>query len=161
MDISLEKFSEIHFSEYFKLVSNIDVMAMITERAIPYNEACRDFKEILDDNARLLESGYYRIADNKHGNFIGLAKLAPVSDQPLAAELGYMLLPEYWGRGIASRVVGLLVEQASKNPGISALIGIIDPSNLASRKILTNNGFFSIEFRDFNGLPGEILQRTV
>lgn len=35
MDLLLEKFSATHFSDYLKLVSNSDVMAMITERAVP------------------------------------------------------------------------------------------------------------------------------
>lgn len=161
MGLLLERFSEIHFSDYFKLVSNIDVMAMITERAVPCDEASHDFKLILDDNARYSDLGYYRITDDQNGNFIGLAKLASVADQPKTAELGYMLLPEYWGRGIASQVAGLLIEKARRNPEISSLIAIIDPANLASKKILMNNHFITLEFRDFDGLPGEILQRAV
>ena len=161
MGLLLEQFSEIHFSDYLKLVSNIDVMAMITERAVPCDEAYRDFKLILDDNARHSGLGCYRITDDRQGNFIGLAKLASVADQPKTAELGYMLLPEYGGRGIASQVATLLIEQARRNPEISSLIAIIDPANLASKKILTNNRFITLEFRDFDGLPGEILQRAV
>ncbi|SFF27609.1 Protein N-acetyltransferase, RimJ/RimL family [Phytobacter palmae] len=161
MGLLLERFSEIHFSDYFKLVSNIDVMAMITECAVPCDEASHDFKLILDDNARYSDLGYYRITDDQNGNFIGLAKLASVADQPKTAELGYMLLPEYWGRGIASQVAGLLIEKARRNPEISSLIAIIDPANLASKKILMNNHFITLEFRDFDGLPGEILQRAV
>ena len=161
MGVLLERFSEIHFPDYLKLVSNIDVMAMITERAVPCDEASRDFKVILDDNARYADLGYYRITDDHQGNFIGLAKLASVADQPKTAELGYMLLPEYWGRGIASQIAAILIEQARSNPEISSLIAIIDPANLASKKILTNNGFITLEFRDFDGLPGEILQRAV
>lgn len=161
MDLLLEKFAEIHFADYLKLVSNIDVMAMITERAIPCDEASRDFKLILDENARHSDLGYYRITDDKQGNFIGLAKLTSVADQPKTAELGYMLLPEYWGLGIASKVATILVEQACRNPEISTLIAIIDPANLASKKILTNKNFITREFRDFDGLPGEILQRAV
>lgn len=161
MNLLLEPFSKKHFPEYLKLVSNIDVMAMITERAIPYDEASRDFKLILDDNARTSSLGHYRITEDKRGSFIGLAKLTSVPDQPKTAELGYMLLPEYWGLGIASQVAAILVEQARRNSDISTLIAIIDPANLASKKILTNNGFITLEFRDFDGLPGEILQLAV
>lgn len=161
MDLLLEKFSEIHFSDYLKLVSNRDVMAMITERTIPCDEAARDFKLILDDNARYSDLGYYRITGDKQDNFIGLAKLASVADQPNTAEVGYMLLPEYWGLGIASQVTAILIEQARTNPEISSLIAIIDPANLPSKKILTNNSFITREFRDFEGLPGEILHRAL
>ncbi|VTM12861.1 Uncharacterised protein [Raoultella terrigena] len=72
-----------------------------------------------------------------------------------------MLLPEYWGLGIASQVATILIEQARRNNEISTLIAIIDPANLASKKILTNNRFITRELRDFDGLPGEILQRAV
>ncbi|WP_148249969.1 GNAT family N-acetyltransferase [Raoultella terrigena] len=161
MDLLLEKFSATHFSDYLKLVSNSDVMAMITERAVPCDEASRDFKRLLDDNAQNSDLGYYRITDDKQGNFIGLAKLASVADQPKTAELGYMLLPEYWGLGIANQVATILIEQARRNSEISTLIAIIDPANLASKKILTNNRFITRELRDFDGLPGEILQRAV
>lgn len=161
MGILLQHFSEADFPDYLKLVSNIEVMAMITERAVPYDEASRDFKLILDDNARYAGLGYYRITDDRQGNFIGLAKLASVTEQPGTAELGYMLLPEYWGQGIASQVAALLIAQAHRNPDISSLMAIIDPANTASKKILTNNCFITLELRDFNVLPGEILQREV
>lgn len=36
----------------------------------------------------------------------------------------------------------------------------IDQSNIASRKVLTNNGFAHQAFKDFDGLPGEILALT-
>jgi RimJ/RimL family protein N-acetyltransferase len=65
------------------------------------------------------------------------------------------------GLGIASKVATILVEQACRNPEICTLIAIIDPANLASKKILTNKNFITREFRDFDGLPGEILQRAV
>ncbi|MCS3607505.1 GNAT family N-acetyltransferase [Erwinia rhapontici] len=161
MDILLEDFTEMCFSDYFRLVSSVEVMAMITERAIPYDEACHDFEKMLNDNARNAELGCFRIVDANKGNFIGLAKLVQISEKPQTAELGYMLLPEFWGRGIASRVTRLLIEKASKNLEISTLIAIIDPANAASRKILTNHDFVSVEFRDFDGLPGEILQRAI
>jgi hypothetical protein len=35
---------------------------------------------------------------------------------------------------------------------------IIDPKNLASRKILINNSFVSKEFKDIDGLASEILE---
>ena len=88
---------------------------------------------------------------------MGLAKLE--LDQPTAttAELGYMLLPEYWGKGIASQVVTFLIEHAKQQAYLKDLMAIIDPENIASRKILINNGFHSQEFKDFDGLAGEIL----
>ncbi len=87
-----------------------------------------------------------------------MAKLEIKNSKAHKAELGYMLLPEYWGKGIGSKVANLLIKRARNQKEITKLFAIIDPRNVASRKILTNNGFVSKEFKSFDGLPGEILE---
>lgn len=161
LNISLEKFSKSDFADYFKLVSDTHVMAMITERAIPFDEACRDYQQLLKTNAESGGLGHFRITHAQDGHFIGLGKLTPLPDQPDTAELGYMLLPDYWGKGIASLVAAWLIERAHSTAQLTHLTAIIDPDNLASRKILINHGFTSREFREFDGLPGEILARAL
>jgi len=51
-----------------------------------------------------------------------------------------------------------LIEIAGKQKGINGIFAIIDPKNVPSRKILINNGFVSKEFKDFDGLPGEVFE---
>ena len=156
-NIKLEKFTELDFAVYFELVKNIKVMQMITERALTLEEAHTEFAKILSKNTYDVALGNYKILDAQTNDFIGLAKLE--LDRPTAttAELGYMLLPEYWGKGIASQVVTFLIEHAKQQAYLKDLMAIIDPENIASRKILINNGFHSQEFKDFDGLAGEIL----
>src|SRR5690606_7466208 len=101
--------------------------------------------------------GYYKITEAASGAFIGLAKLEVEQADSDEAELGYILLPEFWGQGIGSRVAKQLIDRARELPGLKRLFAIIDPNNIPSRKILTNNGFISEAFRDFDGLPGELL----
>ncbi|MNC25992.1 Acetyltransferase (GNAT) family protein [compost metagenome] len=142
-NIKLEKFTDLDFAVYFELVKNIKVMQMITERALTLEEAHTEFAKILSKNAYNVALGNYKILDTQTNDFMGLAKLE--LDQPTAttAELGYMLLPEYWGKGIASQVVTFLIDHAKKQPYLKDLMAIIDPENIASRKILINNGFHS------------------
>lgn len=91
-------------------------------------------------------------------DFIGLAKLEIKTENDKEAELGYMILPKYWGKGIGGKVAQSLIESARKHTGLTRIFAIIDPKNIASRKILINNGFESKEFKDFDGLPCEILE---
>ncbi len=161
MEIKLEKFSENDFSAYFELVSNEKVMEMITERATEVDEAKSDFKKIIENNRLDSNFGNYKILNSSTNEFIGLAKLEIKNNETEEAELGYMLLPEYWGRGIASYVSEFLIVTAKKQKNIKKIFAVIDPKNFASRKILTNNGFVSKEFRDFDGLPGEILELKI
>ncbi|PJK14863.1 hypothetical protein CO613_04080 [Lysobacteraceae bacterium NML07-0707] len=44
---------------------------------------------------------------------------------------------------------------------LERLFAIIDPANIASRKILVRHGFVHQAFQDFDGLPGEVLQRAL
>ncbi|MFT3691214.1 GNAT family N-acetyltransferase [Paenirhodobacter sp.] len=159
MDIALEKFTHQDFDDYLRLVSNPEVMAMITERAIPADEARRDYEKLLAENALHPDLGHFRVLDASDGSFIGLGKLAVETAEADQAELGYILAPEYWGKGIASRIASLLVARAERQPILRRLFAIIDPANIPSRKILINTGFVSKEFRDFDGLPGEVLER--
>lgn len=160
MDIALEKFDRQDFDDYFRLVSDPKVMAMITERAIPADEARRDYEKLLTENALHPELGHFRVLDARDGSFVGLGKLAVATADADRAELGYILAPEYWGKGIASRIATLLVARAERQPTLRHLFAIIDPANIPSRKILINNGFVSKEFKDFDGLPGEVLERS-
>ena len=150
--IYLEKFtSDEDFEYYFSLVSNEKVMAMVTERAIPLDEARSNFKLLLEKNKRHKEFGI----------FIGLGKMAVDKDKPDEAELGYLLLPEFWGKGYGSEIARLLLEKARESKVLRRITAIIDPKNTASKKILLNNGFISEKICEIDGLPGEIFGRNL
>lgn len=158
MELTLKKFDAGDFADYYRLVSDAQVMAMITERAIPAEEARRDYEALLAANELHPDLGQFRIVDAQQSAFVGLAKLAVSPEHAESAELGYMILPTYWGQGIASQIARLLIARAKAQPGLRSLFAIIDPANAPSRKILVNNGFASREFKDFDGLPGEVLE---
>lgn len=136
-------------------------MGMITERSIPLDEAKKDYQELLNNNSIASDFGSFKILDAISNEFIGLAKLEVKEKDSAEAELGYMILPQYWGKGIGGTVAKQLLEMAKTEKSINKLTAIIDPKNLASRKILVNNGFTSKEFKDFDGLPGEILELDI
>lgn len=159
--IYIQKFTANDFDQYFDLVCNEQVMAMITERAIPLNEAQRDYAALLFNNCIHPVFGNYKIYEQQTKRFIGLAKLEIKTIDSVEAELGYMLLPEFWGKGLGTAVTQLMMSKAMKQPHLKKVIAIIDPTNIPSRKILINNGFLSEKLCDFDGLPGEILSRIL
>jgi hypothetical protein len=48
----LHKFNSNDFNNYFSLVSNEAVMAMITERSIPLKEAEGNYRKLLERNEK-------------------------------------------------------------------------------------------------------------
>ncbi|MCC6463261.1 MAG: GNAT family N-acetyltransferase [Saprospiraceae bacterium] len=56
-------------------------------------------------------------------------------------EIGYGTYPDFQNKGYMTEAVGLLADWALAQAGINAVVAETRPDNLASQKILTNNGF--------------------
>ena len=160
MIINLHKFQEKDFNDYYRLVSNKKVMAQITERSIPFKEAKVNYQKILERNEKFKDYGSYKIFDVSGKEFIGLGSLNLNEDQPNEAEIGYMILPEFWGRGFGREIASVLTEKAQKLE-LKMLKAIIDPNNIGSKKILTYLGFKTERVCTIDGLPGEILYKIL
>ncbi len=157
-DLLIEKMESEDFALHYLLVSNEMVMKMVSGKAMNEKEAREKFDNILKANKLHLQFGYFKITNNLSKKFLGVAKIELKSIGSNEAELGYLLLPDFWGKGIAGKVVKQFIELCREAKQIEKLYAIIDPENIASRKILEKNGFISKEFTDIDGLPGELLE---
>ncbi|EJS06211.1 MULTISPECIES: GNAT family N-acetyltransferase [Bacillus] len=158
--LHFKKFEATDFNPYFQLVSNERVMAQITERAIPLEEAQNDYEKLLRRNEKHKLFGSYKVYDSATNEFIGLGHVTVNEDNVKEAEIGYMILPEHWGKRYGSAIAKELINIA-KQTDVSVLKAIIDPSNTPSRKILLNVGFTSEKVCEIDGLPGEILSTYI
>lgn len=159
-DLRLEKMKmeSKDFTLHYLLVSNEKVMKMVSGKIMNPEEARDKFDKILQANRLHPELGYFKITKTLNEEFIGVAKIELKEKISNEAELGYLILPEFWGKGIAGKVAKRLIELASEEKQLDKLYAIIDPENIPSRKVLEKNGFISKEFKDFDGLPGELLE---
>ena len=155
----LLKFQEDDFTDYFSLVSNEKMMAQITEYAIPFEEAQSNFQKLLKRNEKHKHLGSYKIYDSSSNEFLGLGHLTLKEDNEVA-EICYMIKPQYWGKGYGSEIAKVMVEKARKSD-LKSLKAIIDPNNIASRKILIKLGFVTEMVGVIDGLPGEILSKKL
>lgn len=57
------------------------------------------------------------------------------------AEIGYLLDPALWGRGLARRMLGLAIGHAMDGMGLHRIEADVDPRNLASCGLLEALGF--------------------
>ncbi|MHC5217014.1 GNAT family N-acetyltransferase [Enterococcus sp. LJL128] len=158
--IRLEKFTASDFSKYYQLVSDIRVMAQITERAIPGTEAKEKFEKLLRRNQQVDKFGSFKIYSEQTNTYIGLAHITPDEQQAGKAEIGYMLLPDYWRQGYGRAAAEKLVEMAVAAQ-LKEITAIIDPENTASKKILIQNGFHSTFKGVMDGLATEILTKQL
>ncbi|MHC5229615.1 GNAT family N-acetyltransferase [Enterococcus sp. LJL99] len=143
-------------SLYNELVFDINVMRYITERAETPSEAKDNFEKIIHYNQINHDvTGYYKIMAGE--TYIGFGKLSWTDKKEI--EIGYMILPNYWGNGYASKFVRDQLHKIQTSPQLEKVpvLAIIDPNNLASKKILLKNGFTSVWKGIEEGLPSEHL----
>ncbi|WP_212982279.1 GNAT family N-acetyltransferase, partial [Bacillus paramobilis] len=102
--IYFTKFEGTDFNLYFQLVSNEELMAQITERAIPLDAAKNDFTRLLKRNEKHQLFGSYKVYDSITNGYVGLGHVTVNEDNVREAEIGYMILPEHWGKRYGSRI---------------------------------------------------------
>lgn len=141
--IYFEKFlSEDDFQYYLDLVSNEEVMVMNYGRVFTLEESNLTYKGILKNNKNYENFGYFKVFEKDTNVFIGSGAIT-LNDDFTEAEIEYMLMPDYWGKGYGSEIVRNLLKKAEETKSIHKVIAITDHNNLVSKKILFNNGFVS------------------
>jgi len=159
--VYLEKLLPQDFESFYAMTGNEKVMAMVTGRPLSEEEARKKFDYFLENNALHKSFGSFKVLEVLSSKMLGFAKLEIRKEKPEEAEIGYMLLPEFWGLGLGSEIAFHLMEMAKSDPRLKRVWANTDPNNVASRKILINNGFTSEEIGVIDGLPSEILARQV
>jgi RimJ/RimL family protein N-acetyltransferase len=80
------------------------------------------------------------IADAGSGEALGLVVLL-FRRQPGTVEIGYWLIPRARGRRLASRAVALVARWALTDAGVERVEALVEPDNIASRRVLERAGF--------------------
>jgi len=141
--IYFKKFiSQGDFKYYSTLVFNEKIMLMNYGRVFTLEEAIKTYKRVLDNNEIHKDFGSFKVFEKSTNNFMGLGGLE-INEDLTEAELEYLLLPEYWGKGYGSEIAKKLLAVAKETKSIKEVTAIIEPKNIASKKILLNNGFKS------------------
>lgn len=72
---------------------------------------------------------------------IGIIGHYRIKPEHYRAEIGYMVLPEYHGKGLATEAVKVVVKYGFEVMKLHSIEAVIDPDNLASARVLEKNGF--------------------
>jgi ribosomal-protein-alanine N-acetyltransferase len=106
--------------------------------------------------------GYYIFEDKYAESFIGRGGLKRCNiDSKNEVEIGYALLPEYWGKGLATEIVKKLVDIGLRRLQLRSIVGIIEPDNQASQRVLEKNGFVFEKHIMHKGLPHDLYRLSV
>ena len=99
--------------------------------------------------------GVWCVSDRKTGEKLGTSVLIPLpidrddNDWSLLEgpdfpsgdiEVGYILKPSAWGRGVATEVCRRLLKFAFEETPLDEVVAVTDPENAASQNVLTKSG---------------------
>jgi RimJ/RimL family protein N-acetyltransferase len=79
--------------------------------------------------------------------FAGLKYLADVQE----VDIGYRLLPAYWGQGLATEACRAVLNYGRTRLGLERIIGLVDPKNVASVRVLKKLGLMSAGQIEYQG----------
>jgi len=99
------------------------------------------------------------LIEKSTGQFIGQCGLLVQDiDGESRLEVGYSMLPKYWGNRFASEAAIKCKEFAFENNFSDSIISMIHPDNIASRKVAIRNGMTLSKEGSFHGMPAQIFE---
>ena len=155
--IRLEKYNPTDFNEYFKLVQDDELMKYISGKGLEEEQANHKFTSILEKSSVHDKLGYFKVYDEKDA-LLGDCKIVYNNHLENSLEIGYIIKKEFWKKGIGSMICNELISSAENNFPTHEIIAVIDPDNIASRKLLEKFNFESYWKGIENDLPTEKLK---
>lgn len=108
--------------------------------------------------------GRWAAIEKSSGEFIGWSGLkfitAVENNQTRFHDVGYRLIPRYWGKGYATESAKAALEYGFTTLKLEEIIGMCNEENLASRRALEKCGLTFIEKFKIDGLTCDWLKIT-
>ena len=137
----LRRVNPTDIKEIFALRSNPLTMQYIPRPLLKTDEDALEHIAMIDTKIETNEGINWAITLKDNPKLIGVIGHYRIKPEHYRAEIGYMLLPEYHGKGIVSEAVKEAVNYGFQVMKLHSIEAIIDPDNHASAKVLEKNGF--------------------
>ena len=108
--------------------------SVVETRTLP--QIIREYDELAEGQGR------FAATEKDSGAFLGWFSLRPANSVGLngGTELGYRLLPSFWGRGYATEGAQALVSKAFTDQGAEQVVATTMTVNIGSRRVLEKAG---------------------
>lgn len=137
----LKRITNDDVNEVFELRSNPETMRYIPRPLVKTTEDALEHIAMIEEKIVAntgINWGISLKGDHKVLGIIGYYRLQP---ENYRAEIGYMLLPEFHGKGIITEAVKRLISYGFNELKLHSIEAVIDPENSASERVLEKCGF--------------------
>jgi ribosomal-protein-alanine N-acetyltransferase len=140
--------------DLFTLYQSPDVRKYYSEGIPSYEETRHELEWIINECYVKYGFGMWGTIHKETGKFIGRCGLCPMDiEGHKEIEVAYMLAKEYWGQGLATEAAQAILNYGFEQAGLSRLICVINPGNLASARVAEKIGMALEIDGEVNGEP--------
>ncbi|MGG0738141.1 GNAT family N-acetyltransferase [Niallia taxi] len=127
--------------DIFEYLSDKDVMKYYGMEPFQSLEEVREEVEWYK-SIRMKQTGIrWGITLKENGKVLGSCGFLNWDKRHFRTEIGYELHKNYWGQGLASEALKVVVQYGFEHMGLERIQALIEPPNLSSQSLLKKHGF--------------------
>lgn len=128
-------------NEVFELRSNPETMKFIPRPLVKNNEEALEHIAMIEEKIETNIGINWGITLKGNPKLLGIIGYYRMQPENYRSEIGYILLPEFHGKGIITEAVNTLIKYGFNDLKLHSIEAVIDPENYASEKVLQKCGF--------------------
>lgn len=137
----LRRITNDDVNEVFELRSNPETMKFIPRPLVKNSEEALEHIAMIEDKIVTNVGINWGITLKDSPKLLGIIGYYRMQPEHHRAEIGYILLPEFHGKGIIPESVNRLITYGFEELKLHSIEAVIDPENYASEKVLQKCGF--------------------
>lgn len=137
----LRRLNENDANEVFALRSNPKIMKYIPRPLAKTKEDALAHITLINEKIEDNTGINWGITIKGNDKIIGIIGHYRIQPENHRAEIGYMSLPEYYGKGFITEAIKVVVEYGFEQMNLHSIEAVIDPENKPSERVLQKNGF--------------------
>lgn len=137
----LRRITNDDVNEVFELRSNPETMKYIPRPLVQNNEDALAHIAMIDEKIDTNIGVNWGITLKDNPKLLGIIGFYRMQPENYRAEIGYMLSPDFHGKGIIPEAVNRLIRYGFDDLKLHSIEAVIDPENSASEKVLEKCGF--------------------
>lgn len=128
-------------AQIYQLRADEDVMKFIGKKPITTMGEAGDFFNLINNSLENNSGITWAISTLENRSLIGTIGLWRIIKENYRAEIGYMLLPEYWKKGFTKEAILKVIDYGFHEMKLHSIEAHISPKNIASATVLEKTGF--------------------
>ncbi len=158
----LDRISEKDVNEVFELRSNPETMKYIPRPLVKNYEDALEHINMINEKIENNTGINWGVRLKGNPKLLGIMGFYRMQPENYRAEIGYMLSPDFHGKGIIPEAVKELIKYGFGDLKLHSIEAVIDPENYASEKVLQKCGFVKeAHLREAEFWEGKFLDKVI